>query len=464
MIPALPLFLVIFLEGYALLSLELLAIRTLIPFVGNGTDTVSIVIAAVLMPLAFGYYAGGRFRGGVRRRIIRNLCIAAAILAPTLSYPFMEWFFHSASMPAHWNSRILMTTLYCALFIVTPVFLLGQTVPLISNYFRRERRSAMTGRILFVSTIGSFMGAVFCTLVLMSLVGVHHAISISIACLTLPVLLLNRKILAAGNVAALGALALSLVINSSFLLKPYHVVDNNQYNLIQVTEAGNWRALRLNHSLSSLLPVDGATAAPHNNYFDFMNSVILKYPLGKPKNNILVIGAGGFTLGMGDTVNDYTFVDIDPSLKDISERYFQKEPLSPNKKFVAEEARAFLSHSKQTFDIIVVDVFRGPMMTPEHLVTKEFYEQVRSALKPGGIFAVNHIASPGFADPFSRKIDNTLHAVFPNITRQVVSGDQSWTGAFASVVYIYFDDPQATTEIYTDDKNTSTFDRPMSLP
>ncbi len=41
----------------------------------------TLPIAAVLMPLAFGYYAGGRFRGSVRRRIVRNLCIAAAILA-----------------------------------------------------------------------------------------------------------------------------------------------------------------------------------------------------------------------------------------------------------------------------------------------------------------------------------------------------------------------------------------------
>ena len=47
-------------EGYAVLAVELIAIRQLTPYVGNATDTVAIVIAAVLLPLAFGYEAGGR--------------------------------------------------------------------------------------------------------------------------------------------------------------------------------------------------------------------------------------------------------------------------------------------------------------------------------------------------------------------------------------------------------------------
>jgi uncharacterized membrane protein (DUF441 family) len=41
-------------EGYAVLAMELLAIRQLTPYVGNATDKIAIVIviAAVLLPLA----------------------------------------------------------------------------------------------------------------------------------------------------------------------------------------------------------------------------------------------------------------------------------------------------------------------------------------------------------------------------------------------------------------------------
>ena len=58
--PSLILLVAVALEGYVVLAVELLAIRQLTPYVGNATDTVAIVIAAVLLPLAFGYEAGGR--------------------------------------------------------------------------------------------------------------------------------------------------------------------------------------------------------------------------------------------------------------------------------------------------------------------------------------------------------------------------------------------------------------------
>ena len=73
--PSLILLAAIALEGYVVLAVELLAIRQLTPYVGNAIDTVAIVIAAVLLPLAFGYEAGGRSglgagdEFGVRRRL-----------------------------------------------------------------------------------------------------------------------------------------------------------------------------------------------------------------------------------------------------------------------------------------------------------------------------------------------------------------------------------------------------------
>jgi hypothetical protein len=82
------LFATIVLEGYVVLSSELLAIRQTIPFVGSGTDTISIIIAAVLMPLAFGYQSGGRFKPGmhngkyisIREKLIKNMVISQIIL------------------------------------------------------------------------------------------------------------------------------------------------------------------------------------------------------------------------------------------------------------------------------------------------------------------------------------------------------------------------------------------------
>ena len=144
------LFFIIFLEGYVVLSAELLAIRQIVPFVGNGTDTVSIIIAAVLMPLAVGYFAGGQFKQGrqnltkstVRQKLLRNLLIAALFFVFALSFVLIERFFEILS-DFGVDNRLLSTTLYAIFFIITPVFLLAQTIPktpknVIYSYFNKK--------------------------------------------------------------------------------------------------------------------------------------------------------------------------------------------------------------------------------------------------------------------------------------------------------------------------------------
>ena len=130
------LFIVIVLEGYVVLSSEMLAIRQTIPFVGSGTDTVSIIIAAVLMPLAFGYYAGGRYKAGmkkngkvqtIREKLVFNIVVAQGIFMIGLSFHPMTMFFYSL-MEMGLKHRLALTTLYSVLFLVTPVYLLGQTI------------------------------------------------------------------------------------------------------------------------------------------------------------------------------------------------------------------------------------------------------------------------------------------------------------------------------------------------
>ena len=119
------LFIIIIIEGYVVLSTELLAIRQTIPYVGSGTDTVSIIIAAVLMPLAFGYSYGGRFKPTkfmgqfitVRKKLILNIVLAATILVVGMSYQPLRAFFHWLPRIGI-EDRLLQTSIYSALFLV----------------------------------------------------------------------------------------------------------------------------------------------------------------------------------------------------------------------------------------------------------------------------------------------------------------------------------------------------------
>lgn len=467
------LFVVIILEGYVVLSAEMLAIRQSIPFVGSGTDTVSIIIAAVLMPLAFGYYAGGRYRPdykkqnarSIRAKLIRNIVIAQAILLAGLSFYTLSIFFYSL-MNMGVQHRLVLTVLYAGIFLVTPVYLLGQTIPLVSNFFSKEKLSKITGRMLFLSTMGSFMGAVFSTLILMAFVGVHYTVVIMSALLTVLVILLSRKKFSDQVIFSVIILLFCYFANSESMMKKYNIVEDNKYNTVMVYEDADdhSRNMVLNMTASSMYNPDGNRK---HKYIEFAERQLID-PIreGREPKDIMVIGAGAFTFGLEDHFNNYDFVDLDKSLKGISEEYILQQKLTENKHFIPMEARAYLMSTDKKYDAIFLDAYNGDLTLPEHLVTREFYTQVRNHLKPDGVVASNFILSPNFDNAYSRHVDSTFRSVFPYISRYVIDENYlMWNqdhNLNANVIYLFANQPNDGEKIYTDNKNTIYYDKPHS--
>jgi len=475
------LFLVIFIEGYVVLASELLAIRLLIPFAGSGTETISIIISAVLLPLAVGYHAGGRaYRKhflrsaglgrasrSVRRILHRNILITLAILTFSLSYSFLEIFFTRLDTLGIQN-RLAQTGLYCLIFLVTPVYILGQTVPLVSHYFSRRRLSEITGKMLFFSTTGSFFGSVFSTIVLMTYAGVNMTVIITLLMLASLSILLSRKIAGMGTLACAVIVAVLLALNSGPAIKSMNIVSSNAYNTVQIAvprDNPQSKVMFLNRSQSSLVSTDPNDRFPYIAYIED-NFIAHLNLAGAAPREILILGAGGFTLGLYDTVNRYTFVDIDPALKEVAESSFLPGKLAENKHFIAASARAFLHSEKKLYDLIVIDTYTNVVSIPMETTTREFLLDAKKLLKDRGILVANIISSATFSDAFTVRYHNTFASVFPAFTRQVISPANPWRDMepgltqMSNVVYSYYNTEFAGDDtIYTDDKNSYSLDR-----
>lgn len=462
------LYLIILIEGYIVLAVELLAIRQIIPFVGNGIETIAIVVAAVLMPLALGYYAGGKYKPktkgkyffSVRTKLINNIITAAFILPLGLSYLVLQIFFPILDFAGATN-RIVQTIIYSLLFIAYPTFLLGQTIPLVSNYFSQKKLSEIAGKMLFFSTTGSFLGSIISTLILMSLIGVNNTVIITISLMALLVLILNRKILSTYSALIFIPVIFIFLSNNNNVMQKHGIVGNNNYSTVEILKNNHFdinkeRTLSVNRSRSSRYSPNS------DRRFNFVKYVEDTFIPSKAKNkkSILIIGAGGFTIGLYDDYNEYTYIDIDKSLKQISEDFFLEKPLSKNKLFIAEPARSFLARNKQQYDFIFVDAYSNALSIPSDLITQEFFLQLKSSVKDGGIVALNIISSANFKDRFSVKLDNTLHLVFGNLNRYVIGNYRGFSDGTETrnVIYSYFNNA-AESGIYTDDRNSSYLDK-----
>ena len=159
----------------------------------------------------------------------------------------------------------------------------------------------------------------------------------------------------------------------------------------------------------------------------------------------------------------YTFIDIEHTLKDISEKHFLDQKLTPNKKFIVADASQYLKNTDTQYDFILLDVYSNSFQVPEGFITAEFMARLRSRVAPDGIIAMNMIVSPEFDDRYSRVFDNTFRTVFPhNSSRQIIDEFNPWetNDGASNVIYLYFN-IENDGRIYTINKTPVIYDRLM---
>jgi len=126
-----------------------------------------------------------------------------------------------------------------------------------------------------------------------------------------------------------------------------------------------------------------------------------------------------------------TSVELDPAVVQLARKYFGIKD-EPNFQVVNRDGRLFLADTKERYDIILIDAYRGPFV-PFHLLTKEFYQLVKDRLAEGGVMAQN-------VEPTTMLFDaavKTMREVFSNTDFYAASGN---------VVGIAYDGPQKTAE------------------
>jgi spermidine synthase len=125
----------------------------------------------------------------------------------------------------------------------------------------------------------------------------------------------------------------------------------------------------------------------------------LAAPAGKPVQ-VVHLGGGAFTLARYVAAtrprSTQQVVEFDAALVQLVRREL---PLDPNARIRVRstDARAGLAKVPEGWaDLVVADVFSGAR-TPAHLTSTEFLDEVRRALRPGGLYAANLADGPPLA-------------------------------------------------------------------
>ena len=440
--------LVVLVEGFVSIAIEILTIRQLLPVAGGSVIVTSLIIGFFLLFLACGYHRGGKLHQNLPKVLRINFFIAAIWLGVGLSYGFILLFFYFVQKIT--GPQIVYPLIAYLFLIIAPlIFMLGQTIPITMNMVLKNRSAgSIGGNTLGLSTLGSFLGAILTTLVLMYFLGVAWTVIINFILLILLVLMLVESRLSFVLYLGMALVALFFIYEFQLQTEKKLFVTTNNYANYQVVDNQSTKFLFINDSPSSSID-------KNKKGFLYIESIkkILFDDLKLRDASILVLGAGGFTLTAKDTYqNQVTYVDVDSQIKKV---VFPRFLEHMNSSFVADDARHYLQTTHNLYEAIVTDVYSDLKTMPAYFLTQEYMRSVKARLASQGVAIFNIIANPMLADAYSKRVDNTIRSVFERC--MVTPG--VYADKITNILYVCSNKSnQSDKVIYSDNFNNSTTD------
>ncbi|MBP5998468.1 MAG: fused MFS/spermidine synthase [Azonexus sp.] len=438
---------IVFIEGFSSLGAEVIALRRLLPHVGSSIVVTAPTIGFFLLALALGYASGARVATDYRAIVARNFLISAALAGFGLAGVTVDWMF------VHLQPALIAYFVFIGGILCPLAWLLGQTVPILTNLMKSARTGEASGMALYWSTLGSFLGSLSLSLLVMQWLGVSAAV---LAC---SLLLVAGTLLLGGRQLKMALFCASTAAAAIGFNLHHEVTADTAYAEYIVGPAAlpgqkDPRAFWVNKSTASL--IDDSEPPNYTRYIKRLRQILLD-ELEFRERDILVLGAGGFTLSHREPSNRYTYVDIDPAIKAIAEKHFLRE--AARGEFIADDARRFVATTERRFDAVVVDVYSSHTSIPSHLVTREFWEGTRRVLKPDGVLLANLILDGKLETPYARNLLATIDSVFGRCSVDVLHKAQ----ALSNVEVICFASSRpGATGIYVDEKNRADLDMARS--
>ncbi len=137
--------------------------------------------------------------------------------------------------------------------------------------------------------------------------------------------------------------------------------------------------------------------------FEYAHGVLAGLAINPEPKRILILGLGGGVLSnvLHEILPqaEIVSVDIDPVVVKLAKKYFNYKE---NEKVKTEikDGRVYVKRAllkKQQFDWVILDAFNGDYI-PEHLMTKEFLQEVKDLLTPNGIVSANTFSNSKLYD------------------------------------------------------------------
>ena len=414
----------VFLCGALGMVLELVAARILSPYVGSSNLIWTTIIGIMLTSMSIGYWLGGKIAD--KRPDINLLSFFILIGAFFTSIiPILETALVKP-LSEVMNELVIIAIICSTIVFGIPSFILAMVSPFAVKLEDKnhEEIGKTSGKISSLSTIGSIVGTFVAGFLLIPNLGVRTLILIiTITLIILSFVMFNKK-----NVKY--SICMFLCLLTLIGLNYYGKVlfDKNNPDIIKDVDSEysriwiknipvgeiSYKTMEVDTGLESYINKDtnemGARYLYYYDLFDYYN---------KDAKSTLMIGGAAYTYPTY-YLNKYQektidVAEIDEKMTELAIEEFDLDIENPRLKIYHQDGRSFLNNTKNKYDTILIDAFKG-LNAPFELTTYEALTKAKNALNDNGMVITNIISSlEGEDEEFIKYEYATYKAIFDDV-------------------------------------------------
>ncbi len=443
----------ILVTGGIVLGLELAASRILTPFFGVSLYVWSGILSVTLIALALGYKGGGIIAAKAGRgRALLFFAAAGAMAALWLdiclwTYPYIFWTLADFNLVAG-------SIAACWYLLFLPLVILSALNPLLIALLADERSTGDhgAGSVFFISTVGSVLGVFMVAYGLLPHLTNYRTVDVlalASATLSLTGLLMIRDFtnrmfrifffltVAAFLIAAATLLSGGLerfAYDVTYKGWAWHVVhaEPSSFGNLKVIDCTKGQVsfrMLLNDGM-----VQNEIMRPSRSIDLFtyaLENLAFAAAPGARKALVLGIGAGVVPTAFAKHAIDVQAVDINRKMVKVAKDYLGFK--TDNIRIEIQDARPAVRHCRRDNDIVAVDLFHDDGI-PEHLVTREFFSDIKSCMSDRGVMVMNSFMKTD-APQAQYALLQTIAAVFGEVyfAREALGPGSNFTSAFIVV-------------------------------
>lgn len=190
--------------------------------------------------------------------------------------------------------------------------------------------------------------------------------------------------------------------------------EKSVYRNILVVEGGGYRCMKFGrfHAAQTCIQI----ANPSRMALSYTQALLTGLYINPEPRSALVLGLGGGVIPNAlralDSTIEIDSVELDPAVVKVAHSHFGYREDAKSRAHV-DDARVFVRKKRRegaVYDLIVIDAFDKDYI-PEHLLTREFLEEVKSLLSTDGVISANTYAEGALA----RHEAATYQAVFGDV-------------------------------------------------